>query len=121
MSQRNRTPRFSPGSRLVGQMRRYRHHTGSDVTEASFELWDGREQRDIKLESGQSVVLRLCSDLVSGMIECEVHAPDGALVLALGHDPVSEATLRATVAGKYRVLVTATAASGSYRITLVPG
>jgi hypothetical protein len=121
MSLRNRTPRFSLGSRQVGRMRGYRHHTGSDVMEASFELWDGREQRAVKLESGQTVVLRLRSDLVSGMIECEVHAPDGTLVLALGHDPVSEATLHATVAGKYRVLVTATAASGSYRLTLAPG
>ena len=99
-------------------MRGYRHHTGPDMTEASFDLWDGREQRAVKLEAGQSIVLRLCSELVSGMIECEVHAPDGTLVLALGRDPVCEATLHATVAGKYRVLVTATGASGSYQLSL---
>jgi hypothetical protein len=102
-------------------MKGYRHHTGSEETSASFELWDGREQRAVKLEAGQSVGLRLSSELNSGMIECEVHGPDGAVVLALGHDPVCEARLCAAVRGKYHVLVTATNASGSYQLALVPG
>jgi len=99
-------------------MRGYRHHTRSDLTEASFALWDGREQRALKLDAGQSVTLRLASELASGTIECEVHAPDGTVVLALGHEAVAEATLAAPVAGKYHMLVTATAASGSYRLAL---
>ena len=114
----DRAPRFSFGSRRVGQMRGYRHHTDSSMTGASFELWDGREQRAVKLEAGQSIVLTLRSELVAGTIECEVHAPDGTVVRALGHDSVSQATLWATVAGKYHVLVTATGASGSYQLSL---
>ena len=46
-------------------------------------------------------------------------SPGGTVVLALGHEPVAEATLAAPVAGTYHVLVTATAASGSYRLALV--
>ena len=112
------SPGFTFGSRQAGRTRGYRHHTGSDVTEASFDFWDGREQRAVKLEAGQAVGLRLTSQLSSGRIECEVHAPDGALALALGDEPACEATLRAAAPGKYHVLVTATEACGSYRLSL---
>ena len=102
-------------------MQGYRHHTGSNVTGASFERWDGREQRAVRLDAGQAVALHLRSQLVSGMIECEVHNPDGTLALALGHAPVVDAILKASVAGKYHILVTATAASGSYELSLGAG
>ncbi len=101
-------------------MRGYRHHTVSNVTSASFEYWTGREQRSIRLEAGQSVGFRLTSELASGMIEGEVHAPDGSLVLALGHEPACEGSLVASVTGTYHVLVTATEAAGSYQLALVP-
>ena len=116
---RKKTPRFSFYRAGSCSSRRLRRHTSRKVWEASFASMNGWESRSINFEVGDQALFQFQSHIESGSLLVELAAPDGTTAVRWGGKPSETTAFTASVAGRYRVRVTADHASGGYRLELL--